>query len=39
MDSKVIKGNITLPPFTDDIERRIRNLATFEVAPWLFNTL
>jgi len=34
--TKVIKGNVILPPFTDDIERRIRNLATFEVAPWLF---
>lgn len=37
--TKVIKGNVILPPFTDDIERRIRNLATFEVAPWLFNAL
>ena len=37
--TKIIKGNIILPPFTDDIERRIRNLVTFEVAPWLFNAL
>lgn len=37
--TKNIKGNIVPPPFADDIERRIINLAAFEVTPWLFNML
>jgi len=37
--TKVIIGNVILPPFTENIERRIRNLTTFEVDPWLFNVL
>lgn len=35
--TKIIKGNIVPPPFTDDIERRIKNLVTFKVVPWLFS--
>ncbi len=34
--TKIIKGNIVPPPFSDDIERRIKNLVTFEVVPRLF---
>lgn len=34
--NKIIKGNIVPPPFGQDIERRIRNLVVFDVAPKLF---
>lgn len=34
--AKMIKGNIIHPPFSDDIERRINNMVTFEGVPWLF---
>jgi hypothetical protein len=34
--SKLIKGNVVPPPFSDDVERRIRNLVTFYETPWLF---
>lgn len=33
--SKLIKGNVP-PPFSDDVERRIRNLVAFDEAPLLF---
>lgn len=33
--SKLIKGNVP-PPFSDDVERRIRNLVAFDEAPMLF---
>ena len=32
---KKIRGNVD-PPSSDNIERRIKNLVTFKVAPWLF---
>ncbi len=34
--SKLIQGNVVPPPFSDDVEHRIRNLVTFDEAPWLF---
>ena len=37
--SKLIDGNVIPPPFSDDVERRIRNLVSFDEAPWLFTYL
>ncbi|WP_170866731.1 hypothetical protein [Anaerocolumna jejuensis] len=34
--TKTIKGNVVSPPFAEDIERRVINLAKYEITPWLF---
>ncbi len=34
--SKLIQGNVVPPPFSDDVECRIRNLVAFDEVPWLF---
>jgi len=37
--SKLIIGNVVPPPFSDDIEHRIKNLVSFNKTPWLFTYL